>query len=763
MLNDVAGITPWDAPLPPTLPKRRVDRGEKSPFAVDAIEETKMKGQDASLEDVLDEVRKAASKGYRHSVKENWALRRLLVGSRQRLLKQMAESRSGKIAVPEITENLRTQVEQIEDALKELVEYRDETLERERQRLHRFTITLFGRTMAGKSTLMEILTKGDGRSIGKGAQRTTRDIRTYQWKNLDIVDVPGVAAFEGREDEETAFEAAEAADLILFLITDDAPQAREAECLVKLRRLGRPVIGICNVKIAIRSPRDLELFLGRVEKRFQRERIRALVRQFLELGEKHGLSSPIEVVPTHLQARFLAERPEFRPHREELLHASRFDDVERRIVAEVRNRGEFLRMKHFIDGSVRFSLQWGEAFLAFSEENSSRGRDLIERRRSLQDLLNDLEKEERKRIAHFVATISRGIRKQIPDIVEEYYDRDDAGRAWKRAVERERIQERTNALLEKLQVEWEKRLEEFAAESKEMFHLLEEFRADDTIEMDRISDPKGIWQRLTTIAGGILALASIFGGGAGLGFVAAGISILGSWLGSFLFEDRGRKVARQRRRLQEKLERDAGKIETKLEKKLDGIAEQRAKWGRGYLQRFDAVISLLFELADMQREMGFQIIGRARASNHKLVEEALHRVGYPWIAEKICGVARIPGEVTLLVVPHDLRESFTALDLPEWPGRPKGGKSSLGKMLEHLLGERVAIVSNGGTDKDLIERIVCSPVKVNKGWAYLSPKGKPGKERREIRLAQQLTKLHIMRRQGSQPRGARDLARHSLF
>ena len=43
-----------------------------------------------------------------------------------------------------------------------------------------FAITLFGRTTAGKSTLMTILTHGDGSQIGNGSQRTTRDVRTYQ-------------------------------------------------------------------------------------------------------------------------------------------------------------------------------------------------------------------------------------------------------------------------------------------------------------------------------------------------------------------------------------------------------------------------------------------------------------------------------------------------------------------------------------------------------------------------------------------------------
>ena len=37
--------------------------------------------------------------------------------------------------------------------------------------LNDFTITLFGRTKAGKSTLREAITHGDGNSIGKGEDR----------------------------------------------------------------------------------------------------------------------------------------------------------------------------------------------------------------------------------------------------------------------------------------------------------------------------------------------------------------------------------------------------------------------------------------------------------------------------------------------------------------------------------------------------------------------------------------------------------------
>lgn len=87
-------------------------------------------------------------------------------------------------------------------------------------KLEHFTITVYGKTMAGKSTLMEVLTHGNGESIGKGSQRTTRDVREYVWKEtgLKVVDVPGIAAAKegGEEDEKIAFEAAKYADLILF-------------------------------------------------------------------------------------------------------------------------------------------------------------------------------------------------------------------------------------------------------------------------------------------------------------------------------------------------------------------------------------------------------------------------------------------------------------------------------------------------------------------------------------------------------------------
>ena len=187
------------------------------------------------------------------------------------------------------------------ESLQEIVDNRD--------RLGTFNITLFGRTMTGKSTLKEILTAGDGSSIGKGQQRTTRDVREYEWNGMKIIDVPGVAAFGGEDDENTAFEEARKADLILFLIIDDAPQEAEAEHLARLRTLGVPVLGICNVKAALNNRIQIRRFLRDQERIFDPRKLDELTEQFNRMAERHGAGQPVRFQHAHLRSRFLAYRP----------------------------------------------------------------------------------------------------------------------------------------------------------------------------------------------------------------------------------------------------------------------------------------------------------------------------------------------------------------------------------------------------------------------------------------------------------------------
>ncbi|MHB1426448.1 MAG: GTPase [Gemmataceae bacterium] len=291
-------------------------RNEKPPYSHTGRDESR-------LERALTMCRSAARRGYeiaRENLRES---ARAIDGVSKSLSRCLKSLEDGSVRTPGIADQLKRQLSDVVNKLKQLQRTSESTLEERHKRLDTFSVALFGRTLAGKSTLMEILTRGDGRSIGTGAQRTTRDVRSYLWKGLQVTDVPGVAAFEGTQDEELAFRAASQADLVLFLITDDAPQSVEAECLARVRRLGKPVLGICNVKAAVDDEDDLRLFLRNSGRHFDRTRIGQLLQQFHAFADQHIPGERVPFLVTHLRSRFLAQLTQQAQHRDRLLAASR--------------------------------------------------------------------------------------------------------------------------------------------------------------------------------------------------------------------------------------------------------------------------------------------------------------------------------------------------------------------------------------------------------------------------------------------------------
>lgn len=111
-----------------------------------------------------------------------------------------------------------------------------------------FRVVLMGRTMAGKSTLFEFLTGGDGASVGQGGQRTTRESHsgTIVGRDIEIVDTPGVGAMDGDEDYAEAFGQVADADLILWVATNEATQEQTGRALQQLADYGKPILVALN-------------------------------------------------------------------------------------------------------------------------------------------------------------------------------------------------------------------------------------------------------------------------------------------------------------------------------------------------------------------------------------------------------------------------------------------------------------------------------------------------------------------------------------
>ncbi|WP_345503003.1 GTPase domain-containing protein [Pedococcus ginsenosidimutans] len=165
-------------------------------------------------------------------------------------------------------------------------------------------VALMGRTMAGKSTLFEALTGGDGSRIGEGAQRTTRETSERPIQALPgvvLVDTPGVGAKDGHEDRLLAFEAMLGCDVVLWVAANDSTQRETAEALVSIADVGKPLIVAMNCRQGIGTEAKRRRLLRDPQRPFRDlEGHVARLQAFLEpLGVRPGA-----VVAVHALAAF---------------------------------------------------------------------------------------------------------------------------------------------------------------------------------------------------------------------------------------------------------------------------------------------------------------------------------------------------------------------------------------------------------------------------------------------------------------------------
>ena len=217
---------------------------------------------------------------------------------------------------------------------------------KKKNNLKYFTITLFGKTKSGKSTIRESLTFGNnivykwinsdgskkkklsvnyGDSVGKGDQRTTRDIYEYFWNNLRILDTPGIAAYKGEEDTKIAENVIEESDLILFLVTNDSIQSTEFEKLSDIKAHNKPIIILLNVKQDIENDIRLKRFLKNYGNIVSNEGQEGNINRIKELSRISFGHSDIEIIPIHAHSAFKSNTCEDKELKEKLFVASQIN------------------------------------------------------------------------------------------------------------------------------------------------------------------------------------------------------------------------------------------------------------------------------------------------------------------------------------------------------------------------------------------------------------------------------------------------------
>lgn len=536
-----------------------------------------------------------------------------------------------------------------------------------------FAITLFGRTTAGKSTLMTILTHGDGSQIGNGSQRTTRDVRTYDYHGLKVTDVPGIAAFEGSEDEDLAFATAKQGDLILFLITDDAPQQSEAQFFSRIKSLGKPVICLVNVKVGVNAEGHLsedgymDLRDDLQDKFNDVEGLQAIRRSLVDYGPEYGQDwSCIPFAFVHLKSARMAQQPEYAEWADKLRRLSHFDDAIALIEREVQDKGGFYRFKSYTD-IVSVPLVGAlEELFAQSAENSNQGRLLIQKKRKHDEWVDDFEKRAKSRVETLLADIAGDLKSEAISFSEDNYDNRLASSEWAKIVRKQDIQGLTDSLLMELEQECEDALRDIGREIEFDIHASRYRPISGSIKARGVVNTKRIWDWATTLTSGGLGLAALFFPQLVIPRVA--VDAIG-FIGNHFFDDFEKKKRRARLDMQEQLYADVDKRISQLRRQLKDVISNKIvnQQLRSTSRRISDAVSALFDLSATQRKLARQINAQQRMLSSAILSEALTYLGYDIGVERITRVARIPGETTLLLLadgtklPHSLKRDLAGL------------------------------------------------------------------------------------------------------
>lgn len=466
-----------------------------------------------------------------------------------------------------------------------------EALQAKQRSLNHFSIAFMGRTKVGKSTLHAVITGEGWESIGIGKQRTTRYNRVYEWKNIRIIDTPGIGAPGGKTDEEIARSVIEEADVICYVVTDDSIQESEFAFLKALKKKTKPLIILLNIQYNLRDSRRLEHFLKNPERWFEKEGksgIGGHLNRINRYAQQHYANDYLTVIPVMLLAAQIAQEPEFEQHSKQLFKASRIQDFLDSIRASLIDYGAIRRSQTLLGstvGSVDTPHQWITQQATTYDDLAAQ---LQEKRQNLNQQLEKAEKDHQEELQQKIREIFQSAFDQINPFAEMHWETNEhqMKSGWKEVLNRLAFENRLKAAAESagqhFQHEVQEAIEEIGNELKIINQLQSssfQFSEQDSNFFDKN------FVRITGIvmvaAGAILA--SVFPP-LGLLGVAGGIT---SWLaGKFKSRDQKRHEA---------VANISTSLRRQLEEQQEKILQQSQENFRNYCKSVAASVDNYFE------------------------------------------------------------------------------------------------------------------------------------------------------------------------
>jgi tRNA U34 5-carboxymethylaminomethyl modifying GTPase MnmE/TrmE len=367
----------------------------------------------------------------------------------------------------QFTETLKQIQFDVKNISEDSLEYLVISLDKKRKHLKDFTVALFGRTKAGKSTLRETLTRGNGSTIGKGSQRTTRDVTEYSWQGLRLLDTPGIEAYKGEDDTEKANEIIDQSDIILYLTSDDSVQPGEFKAMAQLQQINKYFAVILNVKYDISNKlEDLKMVLDNPEIIFDEDRLSQHKNHIHSQIQEDLHLDNVDIVTIHAQAGFLSTQAEYQEYSSQLWQLTKIEELYSLIAYQIYTNGQDLRLSTFAD-SLEYFIKSIDQKLAAAKSQLSVQLNFLERKqREIEKIFAEIEKEGDIKIKDKCDSLYDLIENQIGSFVENYSNMDINGRqrAWKGIVNEKNIEEIMKSCIEAIFSDLGKKLKEFEQE-----------------------------------------------------------------------------------------------------------------------------------------------------------------------------------------------------------------------------------------------------------------------------------------------------------
>lgn len=417
---------------------------------------------------------------------------------------------------------------------------------------HHFSVMLFGRTMSGKSTLREALTGGDGSTIGKGAQRTTLDVKHYEWNLLRIVDTPGFGAVEGEVDTKKARETLERVDLVLFLLNSDSIQQSTFDELKHVAARNTPLIFVLNMKKDLENEVNRRRALKAPEKViFKLDEIRGHEERLRFLARGAGLNPAlVRVIPIHAQAAFLGTQA-VGVEAAELRELGRLDNLLQTLCQDIETNGPIRRIQSFLDSALLHVTQQLALFTAQRDQLERLKPECESGAERIATWRRQLTESSPRKVRAAVDRIYKELEDSIPDFVDTFVESTDVSERWKEHVSRLRVGKRIDDAARMLIDEVKEGLERFADEMNDSLNFSASLGASPEMTGFDEWDYKRIGGWSSAIVGALGAFA-FFMSWNPVGWLAAGASILLSIFGAFS-DSRNSKLSAAKRKMEQAL------------------------------------------------------------------------------------------------------------------------------------------------------------------------------------------------------------------